>query len=148
MNNTFLTKWALGLAVVAALPFAADAQNKPAAEVETFFRHIDTVIGQRDAAAFERLLTDDFTFIGINGGILPRKDILERQKAGNLMAGTPNEILSVHVYNNSAIVTYQTKTPLNGGTTIIGTRVFVKQAGAWKWAYSHGTTVSGAMPGK
>ena len=148
MNKVLLTRDALVLAILATVPFTSTAQNKSTAEVEKFFREVDIVIGQHDGWAFARLLTDDFTFIAINGAVLERKEVLDRQKAGVLTAGTPNEILNIHLYGDTAIVAYRTKAPLNGGTIIVGTRVFVKQAGVWKWALSQGTTVGGTLPGK
>ena len=139
----------LAVAILAITPLAALAQNQQAtADVRKFFQNLDVVMGQHDGAAFEKLLTDDFAFIAINGVISERKEVLELQKAGQLVAGTANEILSVRVHGDSAIVTYKTKAPLNGGTTIIGTRVFVKQGGAWKWALSQGSVVSGPLPGR
>jgi hypothetical protein len=79
--------------------------------------------------------------------MLSRSQMLERQKAGILTAGSPNEIVSTRVYGDTAIITYRTKTPAN--TTIVGTRVLVKQSGVWKWAaVSQGTTVGGTLPAK
>lgn len=138
----------LALAVLATWSLSAFAQNKSTADAEKFFREVDTVAGKHDAAAFERLLTEDFTFIGINGAIMERKQLLERVKQGLLFAGAPNEILGIHLYGDTAIVNYRTRTPLNGGTDLLGTRVFVKQAGTWKWALSQGTLAGGALPGK
>lgn len=136
----------LAPALLAALAFTSVAQTKSGAAAEKFFRDVDAAVAQHDGAAFERLLTDDFTFIAVTGDILERKQVLERQKAGVLMGGAANEILTVRSYGDTAIVTYRTKVPLNGGTTLIGTRVFVKQSGAWKWAFSQGTFVGGTLP--
>jgi hypothetical protein len=136
----------LTLAALTSLSLTAFAQSKPTGDVEKFFREVDALAGKHDAGAFERLLTDDFTFIVVNGAVLDRKEVLERLKAGHLFAGTPNEILNIHVYGETAIVTYRSRTPLNGGTDLLGTRVFVKQAGVWKWAFSQGTLVGGALP--
>ena len=137
-----------GVVTTFALSSVSAAQNQTNTEAERFFRQIDSVIAQHDGAAFERLLTDDFTFVAINGAILDRKEVLERQKGGILLAGAPNEILSIHFHGDTAMVIYRTKTPLNGGTDLIGTRVFVKKSGAWKWALSQGTMAGGALPGK
>jgi len=136
--------WVLSL--LAALPLISAAQTKPGADAETFFRQIDTVLAQKDSAAFEKMLTPDFAFIAITGDILSRAQILERHKAGILTAGSANEIISTRVFGDTAIITYRTKTANN--VTIVGTRVLVKQAGAWKWALSQGTRVGGTLPTK
>ena len=123
---------------------AAVQDNGAAADLEAAFRSIDAAVAKQDQAAFANALGDRFTFVGIDGAMLDRKEALDRQRAGKLLAGTPNEIIKTQVFGDMALVTYKTKIPVG---TLVGTRVFLKQGGAWKWVYSQGSIVT-AIPRK
>jgi len=141
------TQTASLLAVAASAALLAAEQSAPAVnDVENAFRSIDAAVAKHDHRAFADALADSFTFLGINGELIDRSAAIEREKAGKLLAGTPNEIIKTQVSGDTAIVTYKTKIPLNNGTTLIGTRVFVKQGGVWKWAYSQGSVVTALPP--
>ncbi len=141
------TQLASLLAVAASATILAAEQSAPAFnDVQNAFRSIDAAVAKHDHRAFADALADSFTFLGIDGELIDRSAAIERQKAGKLLAGTPNEIVKTQVYGDTAIVTYKTKIPLNNGATLIGTRVFLKQGGVWKWAYSQGTVVTALPP--
>jgi hypothetical protein len=135
-----LSRTAPLVAVFASLPLIGAAQNKPSVQVENAFRAIDESVATHDIKTFADALADSFTFVGINGALIDRKKALEMQTAGKLLAGTPNEILKTQVIGDTALVTYKTTVRIGSGT-LVGTRVFVLQSGAWKWAYSHGSIV-------
>lgn len=125
---------------------SADQSGPAVTDVQNAFRSIDAAVAKRDHGAFANALADSFTFLGINGDLIDRNAAIERQKAGRLLAGTPNEIVKTQVYRDTAIVTYKTKVPLNNGATLMGTRIFLKQGGVWKWTYSQGSIVTQLPP--
>jgi hypothetical protein len=135
------------LAIAAAATLLGAQQSDPAVtDVQNAFRFIDAAVAKHDLGAFANALADRFTFLGINGDLIDRNAAIEMQKAGKLLAGTPNEIVKTQVYGDTAIVTYKTKVPLNGGATLMGTRIFLKQGGVWKWTYSQGSIVTPFAP--
>jgi len=135
------------LAIAASATILGAEQSDPAVtDVQNAFRSIDAAVAKHDHRAFANALADSFTFLGINGDLIDRNAAIERQKAGRLLAGTPNEIVKTQVYGDTAIVTYKTKVPLNNGSTLMGTRIFLKQGGVWKWTYSQGSIVTPLPP--
>lgn len=135
------------LAIAASATILGAEQGDPTVtEVQNAFRSIDAAVAKHDHGAFANALADSFTFLSINGDLIDRNAAIERQKAGRLLAGTPNEIVKTQVYGDTAIVTYKTEVPLNNGAALMGTRIFLKQGGVWKWTYSQGSIVTPLPP--
>ena len=125
---------AVALALSLAPAKAADA----AAEVDQAFRAIRTAVDNHDAAALDRSVTDDFMFILRSGNIYDKKTYLARVKDAQMIVGGKTENEKIRVYGNAAIVTdLFIGQAQNGTARILGTHVFVKQAGTWKLASVH-----------
>jgi ketosteroid isomerase-like protein len=90
-----------------------------------------------DAAALERMTSDDYTFITLRGEMLTKKEIVRNFRSGAAKYQS-REIsnLNIRVYGNSAVVTGRAvQKGAENGKDYSGsywfTRVYVNQRGRW-----------------
>ena len=120
----------------------SDAE-KAKAEVTKVNQEYVRVIVRQDAAGYDRLLSDDFVFVFLDGQVMRKAEILANAKEGVLtfdMAKSENEI--TRVYGKTAIVIgdWVEKGVFKGerfDRTLRYTTVFVKTGGAWKVVSDH-----------
>lgn len=132
----------------------AGAQTTKSSELEQQFTRLqraqDDAEGKKDAAALDRIFSDDFIFIAANGGIHDKQKFLAEVKADT--EPVPDETLSyedfkVRSYGKTALVNYLLV--VNGkdkdGKAAISryrmSAVWVKQKGNWRLANIHATRV-------
>jgi ketosteroid isomerase-like protein len=91
-----------------------------------------------DAAALERMTSDDYTFVTLRGETLGKSDIVRnfRSGAAKYQSRTISD-LNIRVYGNSAVVTGRAvQKGAENGKDYSGdywfTRVYVRQSGHWK----------------
>ena len=90
-----------------------------------------------DAAALERMTSDDYTFVTLRGEMLTKAEIVRNFRSGAAKYQS-REIsgLNIRVYGNSAVVTGRAiQKGMENGKDYSGdywfTRVYVKQGGHW-----------------
>ena len=107
-------------------------------EVRRVGQEYDRAWFQQDAAAFERLLADDFTQIDHEGKLFSKAEIVANAKSGDVKFEVgQSEDLKVRVYGNTAVVTGRwTEKSTNKGKPVVGTMlntvVYVKKNGNWQ----------------
>jgi ketosteroid isomerase-like protein len=91
-----------------------------------------------DEQGWGRYTTDDFMVVNPDGTVLTKADRMAQIK-GNKAAGPPTEPTDrkVRVYGDTAIIT-----TIQGANPTRFTTVWVKQAGAWKVASVHQTSIT------
>jgi len=102
---------------------------------------IESAISTRDIAAIAPLLTDDFQFILRRGNLIDKKGYLDSLKAGGMLADVHGEITKMRVYGDTVVLTVKSSSP-TAKEEWYTTRLFVRQAGAWKMALQQATLVS------
>jgi len=102
---------------------------------------IETAISRHDIAAITPLLADDFQFILRRGNLVDKKGYLDSLKAGNMLSDVHGEITKTRVYGDTVILTVKSSSP-SAKEQWYTTRVFVRQAGAWKMALQQATLIS------
>ena len=91
-----------------------------------------------DAAALERMTSDDYTFITLRGELRTKAEIVQGFKTGSFHYESRQiSDLDVRVYGNSAVVTGRSvQKGSENGKDYSGdyrfTRVYVKQGGRWQ----------------
>ncbi|HEX9108110.1 MAG TPA: nuclear transport factor 2 family protein [Longimicrobiales bacterium] len=113
----------------------------PAAPAEEEIRAIEEQRNQAilhgDAAALDRMTSDDYTFITIRGELRTKADILQGFKSGSFHYDSRTiSDLKIRTYGNSAVVTGRAiQQGSENGKDYSGdywfTRVYVKQQGRW-----------------
>ena len=87
---------------------AAPAESNANAEQEIRKLHqeYDKAWAQQDAAAFERLLADDFTLTDQDGKVTPKAEVITTAKSGEIKYEVgKSEDVKVRFYDNTALVT-------------------------------------------
>jgi ketosteroid isomerase-like protein len=125
-----------------------DAQKNRAASVSTHTGTKEEIleieeernraITSGDAAALERLTSDDYTFITLRGELRTKAEIVQGFKSGSFHYESRQiSDLNVRVYGNTAIVTGRSiQKGRENGKDYSGdyrfTRVYIKQDGRWQ----------------
>jgi ketosteroid isomerase-like protein len=103
----------------------------------------DRAMVSNDAAAIGRYMSDDWTIIGSDGGILDKATFLGLVSSGTLTHDVmESDDVHVRVYGDSAVVTSR---GVSGGTYLGRpfrevervTCVFVRQSGQWRCVVTH-----------
>ena len=125
----------LASCATAPLP-SADAER----EVRSTERRWLDIYGQRDAAAMEAILEDDFVITFPNGSMQRKADVvaLMRRGAGKASPRFVTEGTVVHVYGDTVILTGVVKTIRADRTDASRyTDTYVRRGGVWRVAASH-----------
>ena len=130
---------ALALAIfVAAQSRNAAADSAAKQEILKIERERNTAIIKGDAAALERMTTDDYTFITLRGELRTKAEIVQGFRSGSFHYDS-REIsdLNVRVYGSTAVVTGRSNQKgREDGKDYSGdyrfTRVYSKQGGQWR----------------
>jgi ketosteroid isomerase-like protein len=126
----------------------ADTYSKAEREVLAANEEYDKAIVARDAAAYQRILGDDFIFTSFNGTVSNKAQELEKVKQGDLTfeAGKSDD-LRVKVYGKTAVVTgrFVAKGQSKGKPFTFTERytgVFVKRDGRWQLVAEHANEIA------
>ena len=107
------------------------------AEILEIEKERNQAIISGDAAALERMTSDDYTFITLRGELRTKAEIVQGFKTGSFHYESRQiSDLNVRVYGNSAVVTGRSiQKGSENGKDYSGaywfTRVYVKQQGRW-----------------
>ncbi len=135
--------YSLGLAVyllsscALALGQNADAALSSEQEIKALEADRNRAILTGDAAALERMTSDDYTFITLRGELRTKAEIVRGFQSGSFKYDSRTiSDLNVRVYGDTAIVTGRsTQKGSENGKDYSGdyrfTRVYVKQKGHW-----------------
>ena len=108
------------------------------AEILKIEKERNQAIVNGDAAALERMTSDDYTFITLRGELRTKAEIVQGFKTGSFHYESRQiSDLNVRVYGNSAVVTGRSiQKGSENGKDYSGdyrfTRVYVKQDGRWQ----------------
>ena len=108
------------------------------AEILEIEKARNQAIVKGDAAALERMTSDDYTFITLRGELRTKAEIVQGFKTGSFHYESRQiSDLNVRVYGNSAVVTGRSiQKGSENGKDYSGdyrfTRVYVKQGGRWQ----------------
>jgi len=105
---------------------------------------VNEAFQRADVKAYDALTTSDFLRVGSNGRVIGKATWLKTVVANSGPARKPGTFdeTSVRVYGDAAVVTYRNKPVTSDGTPgPVGylTRVFEKQGGQWKLAFTQST---------
>jgi uncharacterized protein (TIGR02246 family) len=132
-----------GTLVTAALSFASASpapQHGSTSAMEAIRKLEDErnqAILHGDAAALEKMTSDDYTFVTLRGEMLAKNDIVRNFRTGAAKYQSRKiSDLNIRVYGNSAVVTGRAvQTGAENGKDYSGdywfTRVYVNQGGRW-----------------
>lgn len=108
-------------------------------EVRQILQEYDRAWLQQDAAAFDRLLAEDYTIVEIDGNILSKAAVIANAKSGDLKfeSGQSDDI-KIRVSDNTAVINgrWTEKSTMKGKPFFDGpmrfTTVVVKKDGRWQ----------------
>ena len=130
-----------------ALSQTANKKNNPNRQAEQEVlkvnKEYNDAIVRRDAAAFDRLLADDFTFTTPDGQVTGKAEEIAFAKSGDLkFESAQNDEVKVRVYGDAAVVTgrYAAKWSYKGqafSETGRFTSTYVKRNGRWQVVADH-----------
>ncbi len=116
---------------------ARSSSDKVREEIRALETARNEAIVHGDAAALERMTSDDYTFITLRGELRTKAEIVKGFSTGTFKYGS-REIsdLNIRVYGNTAVVTGRsTQKGTENGKDYSGdyrfTRMYVKQNGRW-----------------
>jgi ketosteroid isomerase-like protein len=146
---------AVAVLTITAIPItfaqAKDSGKKQSGSVEQTLANteqeiVDAVV-KRDTSVFEKYFADSSLFTDPGGIVMDKAQTIADFKSGNLkIESSKLDDMKVHVYGNSAVVTYGTTDKGSyKGKDISGnyrwTDVFVKRNGRWQIVAGQGTRV-------
>lgn len=122
--------------------------SKAEREVAKINEDFDKAIVSRDAAAYERILADDFIFTSFDGTVTDKAQEIAKAKSGDLKfeSGKSDDV-RVKVYGKTAVVTgrFTAKGTSKGKDftfTERYTAVFVKRGGRWQMVAEHASEIA------
>jgi ketosteroid isomerase-like protein len=122
-------------------------RSKAEREVIKANEEFDKAIVLRDAAAYERILADDFVFTSFDGTVTNKAQEVAKVKSGDLKfeSGKSDDI-KIKIYGKTAVLTgrFTAKGNRNGKDftfTERYTAVFVKRKGRWQMVAEHASEV-------
>ena len=109
----------------------------------------DKALIEQDAAAFDRLLADEYTVTLPNGKVLTKAEVVANAKSGIVKYEadkTKSDSVKARVFGDTALVTgLWTEKGTSAGKDFDGTLqytlVFLKRDGAWKIVSDHATLI-------
>ena len=141
--TVFFTLLLVGNAVWAADPAgASDEQNLKKIEQDWADAHV-----KRDPTFVQRIISDDFTFVGPAGNIVNKADYVKEMAGDTIFTEFKIDELKVRIYGDAAVVvglasvSAKAKGEEESGQYCF-TDVFVKQKGEWKAVSGHVTQVA------
>ncbi len=117
--------------------FASSAVDKSKEEIRALETARNEAIVHGDAAALERMTSDDYTFITLRGELRTKAEIVKGFSTGAFKyASREISDLNIRVYGDAAVVTGRsTQKGTENGKDYSGdyrfTRVYVRQDGRW-----------------
>jgi ketosteroid isomerase-like protein len=123
----------------------AMAQSPADSEVKKAEESWAAAVKARDAAALQKMMSDDLVYTHSTGSSETRTQYLDKLKSGaQKYTGLEYSNMKVRSWGNAAVVNAQLRmTGATNGTpfdnTVLVTHVWVKQGGSWKLV-SHQTT--------
>ena len=144
---------ALALAACSAASGQTEGQKKSPPlqaeqEVLKVFNEYADAIFRQDAAEFERLLVDDYTFTTPDGQFYTKAQKIALVKSGDVkIESGQRDDVKVRVYGGAAVVTsqYTLKGTYQGepfAETGRSTATFVKRAGRWQFVADHTSRIT------
>ncbi len=126
----------------------AEARSFHGSQVEDVERQWFAALQRHDTATLDRILADDYVFIGPNGQTSTKAAIqdLNRPEYRRLDL----DEVRVRVYGESAVLTariaiHGPTVPSDVAGTYRHTRVYVRQRGQWRAVSGHSTKISSAL---
>lgn len=137
--------------VLCSLPlfaFGQTANNKAEREVLQANEAFDAAIVSRDAAAYGRIVADEFVFTDFKGAVFNKAQEIEKLKTRKIkfVSGKSDDV-RVKIYGKTAIVTGRFKAEIIGEGKNYSfaeryTAVFVKRSGRWQLAAEQSTEIA------
>ena len=128
---------ALVLCLSVSLRTVAAPAGEPVAEIRALEAAHNAALANRDVAALEKMMSEDFTFVTPRGDLRTRQDILKAVAAGSI----GNEYLEssdlrIRIFADTAVVTGRAvQTAQRAGKDYTEmfrfTRVYVRRGGQW-----------------
>lgn len=144
----------IALGLTATLSSVSGAQSRPLPQtadeqsVRRFIEEYATALSANDAAALDRMMAPDYSFVN-QAGVIQNKAIrLAPLRAGELKYERVSyDQLQVHLFGNTAVVTARVKVKgANKGADISGafrsTLTLVRGTSGWKLVASQSTTIA------
>ena len=116
--------------------------------VRQFLNEAAAALGRNDAAALDRLYSDDWTFVNPSGAVMTKAQRLAALKSGELKYESISiDEANVRMYGNTAVATGRaTVKGQNKGQDISGqyraTTVLVKKNGGWQIVAQQSTRIT------
>jgi uncharacterized protein (TIGR02246 family) len=139
--------FAFAIAVWSANVPAGSSPDEVKEEIRALENARNDAIVHGDAAALERMTSDDYTFITLRGELRSKAEIVKGFSSGSFKYGS-REIsdLNIRVYGNAVVVTGRsTQKGTENGKDYSGdyrfTRVYVRQDGRWQTVALQATLV-------
>ena len=125
-----------------------DKNSRAERDVAKTNEEFDRAIVSRDAAAYERILADDFIFTSFDGTLTDKAKELAKVKSGDLKfeLGKSDDV-RIKIYGKTAIVTgrFTAKGTSKGREFTFSERytaVFVKRNGRWQMVAEHSSEIA------
>ena len=152
MTVRFLFLQALVVMVTASTALGQDPPKKPQRERQEMEVHTvqDALVQayiHRDLAAMNSILADDYIFIGEDGSVSTKPQIIAMFKSGEqTVTSYDRDSETVRVYGDAAVMTYhyvskETSKGAPADSDNWFTRVFVRRGGQWQVVSGHETRV-------
>ena len=135
---------ALSLAVLASMPApAAATPEDDRRAVSVLDIDYQAAVKRNDAETMGRILADDFILVLGNGNVIPRRELLEGARGGNIVYDQQDEIPGtqiVRVWGDTAVVTAQLWIRgTNGGAAfdrhLWFSDTYVRTPTGWRYAF-------------
>ena len=102
---------------------------------------IAALIRSDSAAVFKRILSDDYTFIGVNGGVLAKSNYLEEPEDNPFVSLKPDDV-RLRVYGDTAVTTGRMVVELKGHIENVRyTNVYARRHRKWLLASTQFTRI-------
>ncbi len=142
-------------AILAATAPAMGQTSDAVKELTTLAKETDAAMLKNDTAFFDRVMVDDYMFIGTDGDVVSKAQMVKEMKNGILKFESLEQLedVKVRVYGDAGVVTGRNRIKVinNGksdGGTDRWTDVYVKRNGKWQCVSSQVTRLSAESEGK
>jgi ketosteroid isomerase-like protein len=126
----------------------ADKKGGDEQALRQMLGELSAALGRNDAAALDRIYSDDYTFINDSGVLVTRAQRLAAVKSGDLKYESISfEDINVRMYGNSAVATFRVTSKFKAAGKDMGgqfrtTATFVKINGRWQDVAAQSTPIA------
>ena len=148
MKKTLLIAVVIFVGTFLAFGQESSSDRKAESEILKINEEFDKAIVSRDAAAYERILADDFIFTDFKGNVFNKKQEIEKVRTGDLKfeSGKSADV-RVKIFGKTAVVTgkFTAKGQSKNQNFTFAERytaVFVKRNGRWQMVAEQSTEIA------